>query len=72
MSDVRTKRMCKAVYLHLLEGRSLEAVGTELGLPIYEVQALIYEYRDRVLSQQRYQKSWKRVGKVHKEHRRKG
>ena len=64
MDDRRAKVMSKAVYLHVLEGKSLELVSVELGLSVREVKELIIEYRDRVLSQQRYQRSWKRVGKV--------
>lgn len=47
MSDLRTKQMCQAVFLHVLAGQSLDAVAAELGLPVFEAQALIFECRDR-------------------------
>lgn len=40
MDDQRTKAMCKAVYLHVLAGKSMEAVSAELGLPILRLKRL--------------------------------
>lgn len=55
MTDVRTKTMCKAVYLHLLAGMSLEAVGSELGLPVEDVKTMLLEYRTQVLGNPKHQ-----------------
>jgi len=72
MDDRKRKQMCKAVYLHLLAGMSLESVAAELKLPVEEVKGLILTYRDQVLSHPQHKKTLARVGKEGKGTKRPG
>jgi hypothetical protein len=64
MTDLKTKTQCKAVYLHLLAGMSLEAVGAELELPVEDVKKMLMEFRTRVLAYPKYQTSAKTCAKA--------